>query len=925
MKKLLLLSIGILFAQFSFAQSGFILEGTLQDETKKPLLGATIALLSAEDSVLTAFAISKPDGQFSIKPIKVGNYVLNISFVGYSTIKRELSFNESTEKVTQLGIINLEPNQQMLNDIEVAGDRIPVLLDKDTITYDARAFKSRPDDAVEDLLKKLPGIEVERDGSIKAQGESVGKVLVDGKEFFGDNPQMATKNLPADAISKVQVYDKKSEFTEFSGVEDGQEQKTINLELKEDKKNGVFGDVMAGYGTDDRYKLKANVNSFNKSSQLSFIGNQNNINEQGFSFNDYINFMGGLQSMMSGGGGGFQINTGGVPINSGSLADGIMTSTAAGLNLNHDFSAKTKFSGSYLFSRIDNRVASEVDRTNFLQDGSEYLSNQNSLRETESYNHTLNFKLDHKISDRQKLQFKTTASFSDGDFQNEGGSTIFNTDNNLQNEASNRSKTEGNNYSADLSLNYQNKLSESGRTLNITGSTRLGDNTSEGELQTLTNIYGDSPQTIRVQQEQENGNQQNDYGLELGYTEPLGKNKYLKFNASHKNYKNEVEKSFYDLDESNGRIFNADLSTLYDRNYYYNKGGVSFNWNNDKNSFKLGLDYQQSELNGDILDQELTINQSFNRFLPNFRIRHEFSTGKSISLRYNTRLQEPTLEQLQPIVNNTNPLDIYQGNPNLSASYQHIGSLNLVLYDQFSFTSFFAFINATYTEDKIINSRTIDDQLRLITQPVNVDYDFNLTGSWSFSRPIKWIGTKFKVSQRLNYMNSLLYINNTEDEVNRWNQNLRFSVENINKEVIDIAAGLRLTYNQTKYAENDRLNQDFVNKTWFADLTINFGKKLVFTQTFDYQQYSQESFGNQPDVALWRGSLTYLFLKNNRGQLKLSGFDLLNQNTGINRNSSLNFIETERVTALGRFFMLGFTYKLSQFKRDNGIQIKFDQ
>ena len=917
----------VVMQQFAVSQSGFVLEGSLEDENKKPLLGATIALLSAQDSVLTAFAISKPNGTFSVKPIKAGDYILNISFVGYTTIKRNISFDANSEKVNNLGLLSLVPGDKMLAGIEVAGDRIPVLMDKDTITYDTKAFKSRPDDVVEDLLKKLPGIEVERDGSIKAQGENVSKVLVDGKEFFGDNPQMATKNLPADAISKIQVYDKKSEFTEFSGVEDGQEQKTINLQLKENKKNGIFGNIMAGYGTDERHKLKANVNSFNKNTQLSFVGNQNNINEQGFSFSDYINFMGGLQSMMSSGGGGFEmnINTVGVPINTGNLADGVMNNTAAGLNLNHDFNAKTKFSGSYLFSRIDNKIVSNTDRTNFLQNGDEYLSQENSLRETESYNHTLNFRLDYKISERQKLQFKTMASANNGKYQSEGESTIFNTDNNLQNEANNRSRTEGNRYNADFSLNYQNKLSKSGRTLNITANSRIGNNKNNGEVESLTSLFGDSPESLALRQEQENANQQTDYGLDISYTEPLGKNKYLKLNVSHKNYENEVEKSFYDIDENQDRIFNIDLSVLYNRNYYYNRGGISFNWNNDKNSLSAGLNYQQSELKGDILNQEIKINQSFNRVLPNFRIRHEFSSGKSIGLRYNTQLQEPSLEQLQPIINNTNPLDIYQGNPNLLASYQHTTKLNLLLYDQFSFTNFYAFISTVYTKDKIINARTIDEQLRLVTQPVNVDYDLNISGSWSFSRPIKWIGTKVNIRQSLTYANSLLFINNLEDEVNRWNQTVSFNLENIKKDIVDFAGGLRLTYNQTQYAENNKLNQDFVNKTWFADLTINIGKKLVFTQTLDYQQFSNESFGSQPDVALWKGSLTHLFLKNNRGQLKLTGFDLLNQNTGINRNASLNFIETERVTALGRFFMLGFTYKLSEFNRNKGFEIKMDR
>ncbi|MCF8295153.1 MAG: TonB-dependent receptor, partial [Bacteroidales bacterium] len=293
--------ISLLFVGLAFtvaAQQGAI-KGFIYDDKGSPLPYATTVLLNPSDSTLLYFGITNQQGLFEIKDINTGKYLLQASFLGFQSYYKELTIPVPSNN---LGIIILKPKMESLGAVNVEAERIPILIKKDTVEYNAGSFKTNPDAVAEDLLKKLPGVEVDRSGNIKAQGEDVQQVLVDGKEFFSSDPQVATKNLPADAISKVQVYDKKSDETELSGIDDGSYQKTLNIILKDGRKNAYFGDVSGGYAPSDKYQSNAKLYRFNKEYQFAALGMLNNVNRFGFSFKDYIDFNGGLQSMMSGGG-----------------------------------------------------------------------------------------------------------------------------------------------------------------------------------------------------------------------------------------------------------------------------------------------------------------------------------------------------------------------------------------------------------------------------------------------------------------------------------------------------------------------------------------------------------------------------------------------------------------------------------------------
>ncbi|MCP3931430.1 MAG: TonB-dependent receptor [Bacteroidetes bacterium] len=929
-----ILSLTVIFflAGFSvFGQGNRIsIIGTVLDTTESALTGATVLLLQAEDSVLTSFAITDQKGEFLIKKVHKGDYLLQISYLGYQNYFESLPVLPENGDVN-MGVIHLQPQTALLDAVIVEAEHTPMMIKKDTIEYNAVAFKTIPNAPVEDLLKKLPGVEVGRDGSIRAQGQNVGQVLVDGKEFFGKDPTIATKNLPADAVDKVQVFDKKTEMEEFSGIDDGRREQTINLKLKEDKKKGYFGNVTGGYGDMGRYEGKANINRFSKKMQLSGIGMLNNTNQQGFSINDYINLMGGIQNMMSGGGGAMKIslNTAdmGLPINNG-LSNGFVTSAAGGLNLNYDLGKNTELSTSYFYSGIQNDIEREVFRQSLLGE-ERFSAEEEGTQYSKNNNHRLNFKLNHKIDSFQNITLRSNIGMNDGLSENSTGSSTFNTENVLENSNQRDYNSEGDNLNFDANLTYRRKFNKRGRTFSANVNFGKQANDRYGNLYSENAFYSSGSflsDTIRQRQAFEN--RQMDYGARFSFSEPLGKRKYLEFNYSRQNYSNELVKDFFDIFTYpvSGDYLNHELSQHYNRDYIYDRGGLNFKLNRKKFNLTTGLSVQNSQLDGEIFSKELTINKSYTHFLPSFNGNYDFAPTRNLSFYYRTFVQEPSLEQLQPIVDNSDPLNVYIGNPELRPEYHHNMNLHFMSFDQFTFTNIFGSLDANYTTNKITNATTIDSLFRQSIQPINVDKDFRLSGFLSFGTPLKFIKSKINITTNLMYNRGILYVNNLENNADRYITSIDVNLENRKKkDIIDVIAGVKLARNSTHYSISDEQDQRFLSQLYYADITLNLGKTWTIGSTFDYTIYKGETFGNPQEVAIWNASLSRYILKDRRGQLKLSAVDLLNQNIGINRSSNLNYIQDERIRSLGRYFLLSFTYSLSGFGEEEMGGIKITQ
>ena len=911
---LLLLAPGVVL----HAQSSFSIAGMVADSAGAPLAGATVMLMEQADSMLVAFGITENNGAFSIPKTKKGDYLLQITYVGYQMHNQSLPLTNDLD----LGQIRLEPRSTLLNEVLVKGEHIPIAIRNDTIEYNAAAFQVEPNAPVEDLLKKLPGMEVDRAGNIKAQGEQVNKVLVDGKEFFGNDPKIATKNLPADIVDKVQVFDKKSEMAEFSGIEDGREDKTINLALKEDKKQGYFGNVSAGCGTDDRYQGKASINRFSRTMQLSALGMLNNVNEQGFSLNDYLNFMGGMQNRLAGGGS-FRItldgDQAGIPLDFNQRS-GITTTSAGGLHANVELNDKTELNASYFYNGIGNDLQRDVYRENLLDTGS-FPTTENTDQQSRNTNHRLNATLRHEIDSTQRLIVHGGLGFNDAFLENYRFSQTLGSEGVLKNTGLGHFRSEGSNLKGDLNGTYLKRFRKAGRvfTSNLNFGSTQNDNT--GTLYSENVFQLDTPDgfTDTLQQRQLSANDQLDYGGRFSYTEPVGKGKYLEANYSHQNFSNELVKDFYDITPAE-EIFNSSLSRHYTRDYNYDRGGLNFRYNRKDLNLTLGAGLQHSRLKGELVDQGIPIKKTFTNFVPSFRCNYEFSSTRHLEFDYETTVREPSLEQLQPIVDNSDPLSTYTGNPELRPEYSHSIGTRFMSFDPFSNTNIFANLEARYTRDRITNIQTIDALFRQHISPVNVDWDWEGSGYFSFGTALRFIKSRISFDADARYNRSQVFVNALSNISDRWSGRLGLSLENSKKKWLDAVVGVQWGFNTTRLSRSEALNQDFFEQTVYADVTIKPTKNWTIDQSVDFTAYQGDAFANTTLGPIWRASITRRLWKN-KLELKLSAFDLLNLNTGISRSSQLNYLQEERVNALGRYVMLTVTYALSGFGSEGGMQV----
>ncbi len=924
MKKLFLLFLLIVSLPI-FAQK-ITLKGTVKDSASNPLQYATVMLLSVKDSSLVNFGRTNHTGYFELKNINPANYIFKITYVGHQPFLKLIVPEDAIS--VDLGIIKMQPISKELAEITIKAEKAPVTIKGDTVEFNAGSFKVKQNGVVEDLLKKLPGVEVDKEGNIKAQGETVRRVTVDGKEFFGRDPKMATKNLPADAIDKVQVYDKRSDQADFTGIDDGQRQKNINLTLKEDRKKGAFGNITAGVGLDERFAGKANVNRFNKDKQLSFLGMGNNVNQQGFSMEDYMNFTGDLARMMSGRGGQIRLeindNDGSLPLNFGQKPTGFMKNWAGGMNFNNPITKKAEINGSYFYNNLAQIQESTTNRENFLPSGSSYLASQKSTQNNHNDNNRFNFTLDKKIDSLNSLKLTSYFNYNKTQANVFSNSESLTDKNILQNSGVRDYTGNGEGLGVNSNLLFRHKFHKKGRTFSSNLSFGLNNNNSNGNL-TATNKYyqnGTLRLTDNILQSNNNTSDRMNYGVNASFTEPLGKRKYLEFNYAFSKNDYKSDAIVNDV-KDNISTYNKLLSNKFESYFSYNRLGTNIRFNQKKYNFSTGLSVQNAHLEGKLLLLDNKISKNFQNILPNMHFNYDFQQTQHLRIDYETNFQEPSINQLAPITDNRNPLNIYVGNPDLKPEYSHRISTNFMSFNQLAFTSFFSSINFTYTTNKINDAQQISELLVRTSQPINVKDDYALNGDISYGFRIKPIKLRVEISENLMHNRGINFINNQENRTKglRANTRLRLSYQSDN---FDISTETKIGYNQTQYSVNPEMNQNYFNNIYSTDLNWTIHKNLVFSSDFDYTTYTGLANGYNQKIPLWGASLSTYFLKNRKGELKVSVNDLLNRNTGISRVAQLNYVQDERITTLGRYFLLSFTYSLKGFnssKNSGGVRV----
>lgn len=934
MRKIYPLLVLLLLTPFAvFAQKNGTVKGQVYDTiARQPVAAATITVLEKKDSSLVSFTMTGNDGRFEIKGLSNGSYRLLITHVNYHNSNRYFSVSDSM-KSADMGSLVLNDKAKVLEEVVLAAEAPPVTLIADTIQYNAGSFKVQPNANVEDLLKKLPGVKVEKDGTIKAQGEKVQKVLVDGKEFFGNDPKIATKNLPADAVDKVQVYDKQSDQAQLTGFEDGNYEKTINLKLKKDKKKGAFGKVMAGAGTNDRYEGKFNVNSFKGARQLSAIGMGNNDNSEGFSFLDILNFTGELARMQKGGGGNINITitdqqASAMGANTGGANSGITTAWGGGLNYNNIIGSKLDLQSNYFYNRMNPKKESHKQRQYILPGTSYY--NENAYTDNLNNNHRVNLNLLWQVDSMNSIRFVPSFSYQRTNNKSNTDYQTLSAAKSLTNEGFSNTLSNNEGYTFQNEITWRKKFARRGRTFSLFLQTSLNNSNGDGSLYSVTGFYDPNGNLLN----RDTLNQRNDissdlkgYNLRAVYTEPIWKRSLLEFSVSNTNSRNNSEKTTYDYNKGNGKYdqLNNLLSNDFSNTYGYTNAGIRFRTQKKKYNYSFGAAWQKADLEGTIISgtKDSVISKTFRNILPNARFQYNFSRFKSFSLTYNTSTSQPTMQQLQPVPDNSIPLNIKEGNPDLKQEFLHLVQAHLNMISPYKNRNLFLFLTMQAVKNKIVNY----DSINLLngvrkSKPVNVNGVYNLNTNISYSRPVKFLKGTVEIGTSGGYNRNKQLINdiNGNAQLNTIRTvsagpDIRFDINPTDKLNLGIGGGIN--YNKTKYSVQSLTPAEYFSQEYNASADWQLPKGFFFSTDFNYTINSQRAAGYNLRVPLWNASISKQVLKFNRGELKFSARDLLNKNVGISRNTNNNYIEDSRVLTLRRFFLLSFTYSLSKVGLNN--------
>lgn len=900
--------ITLLFLWSQGIASQHSIKGIVIDEEGSPLISATAVLLTKVDSTLVEFSMTNNSGQFLFRGIEKGDYLLQITYVGYNNYLANPEFKWS-DKETILSPIILSISNEVLQEITIKAEHIPMGIRGDTLSYNAAAFKTRPNATVEELLKKLPGIEVDRDGSIKAQGKEVENVLVDGKEFFGTDHRIATQNLEAEAIDKVEVYDKKSEIAEFTGVDDGKEEKTINLKLKEDHKKGGFGNASLDGGNNQRYNTKLNYFNFTPAMQSSIIISGNNLNEQTFSFNEQMSFLGGMGAMLDNG----PIQISGNRSNS----DGINNALTSGLNLNYDFNPKLSFNSHYLFRYNDGIFEAENEALNF-NDTRTFQSSESINQNTLDNTHGINSKVEYKPNPFFNLTSRNNFSWN---YSNNGNITTqeYFDDNGGIGNALSEQLLKLKTYQIQSNNLFKSKFKKDGRSLisriNIINNERIN-------MDSVYNYNFFGPEAMIIHQEQIEKNKNTNLNVSSAFSEVFAKNWVLSLSYSYNYLKNDPLRNFFDFVDGQ-KIINNELSSGFNNQNNVHNTSLSFKRNTKRLKLGFGAGYQYNTITGNLIGSDETFGNKSTYLLPNASLEYSHTGSRSFRMYYNTDINLPSLRQLTPIPDNTNPNALYLGNPELMPEYNHSLETNFNYFDQFNSVSFYGFVRYENVQNKIVNKIEQDEFLFRSISPVNSDFFHRITLYSSFSSPIRKLGIDIRLSGNTNYNFYESFINNALSNVEEQNYSLRMSIANRKTSKFLIETGTRIEYNIRKYEQFENFNQAYNNIDYFLETAVYLPKNFTINYSANYNTYSNAAFASPTNFLIMNSSIEKL-LWNDKFTLSLRVKDMLNNNIGYRRNTTAFSLQEENFNALGRTFLIGLTYKIGKSKGAAGSVIMIE-
>lgn len=945
MRKLLLIFDSLILTTALHAQvRGLVIDSS----AKKPLDRIVVGMVIKSNPSDTIYTFTNEKGLFSFDHVPSSNFSVTIRILGYHPVSKFVPVSKQ-EKSIDIGAFLLAPLAKTLNEVVVEAPAITIK--EDTVEYNASSFKVKENAVVEDLLKKMPGISVDKDGNVTAQGKTVTRVKVNGKDFFGGDVKTATRELPANIVDKIQVIDDYGDQATVSGIKEGDADKVLNIQIKKDKNKGFFGRATAGVGTSERYQASFNGNYFNNNRQISMVANSNNTNASLFDFGGGGNRgatsmirtgmkamadMGGMssaQNLMQSGIGGFNFGNN----------SGITSTNAVGMNYRDQWNPRISVYGSYSYSHKNTDQQQNTSAQNFYESSS-FINNQDANGLTKGDSHRATFNMEYQVDSFNYLKISPAFSSNGSTANNQSAFVYSKTDGTKTSDGNNYNITGSKAPNVSASILYNHKFRKRGR--NFSASITYG-NSESNSTQDITNLSyqytspGAGPRNTFQYIDQENNNY--NYGVRLTYSEPLNKYRSLDLTLSHNlNYARNNKQTFNVDSMTKVRTLNNFLSNDYENDYYNDRFGISLRTTKKKMNYTLGLTMQPVTLKGNSVTKDSSFGTvtRFNIF-PIARMSYNFTKTKGINANYSGNATQPTFSQLQPVVDLSNPQAVSAGNPDLKPSLNHNVNLS---YNNFNFISGkVIFTNLTFS---MIRNQIVNKTARLgnagtsISIPENVNGYYNVLGFYAYSRPYK--NRKYVITMNgsanfnhnisltdsvsLQGANLIQNLNKQKIIGQNWILSQSVNFEFNYKEWLELGTGISYAINDNHYKGADGNNlSSFQNTssnawTFSSNINVDLTKTLVLKYDFDYTINSGLSNYVSKNPAIMNASLEKQLFKKKNGIIRFAAYDLFKQNSNISRSVSANSIIDSRANRLTRYFMLTFTYRLQKFAGAQGLR-----
>lgn len=912
MKEYLRYLIPVLFVFASaIAVDAATVSGRVKDSLGEPLVEATVKLLSARDSSFVKGTTADARGRYALAGVNPGKYIVQCTYIGYNTACANVTVGNENVRVKP---VVLEESSVMLGETTVVGVKTQIKVMEDTVEFNADSYKTQPNAVVEDLLKRLPGVEVDSDGKITANGKEVTKILVDGKEFFSDDPKVASKNLPVDMVDKLQVVDRKSDLARLTGVDDGEEETVINLTVKKGMKNGWFGTVEAGYGTDDRYKATFNVNRFWNDNQITFLGNANNINELGFTDGN------GQRFRRFGG------------------DNGINSSQSFGVNFNIGKKDRLRVGGDVMYSHSDKDTRQKQERQYLFADSTSFAQTGKIARD-KGHNFRGDFRVKWEMDSFNVLEFRPRFSVNINDSESVDSTLTLAGNNDKVNRSFNLGGSEGNSFELGGELVYNHKFrSRPGRSYSLQMRYNLS-NVNEDQNSYAFNQFFLLDSISVLDQYTDNHTWSNQVSARATWTEPLGDSKngrFLTFSYNVEYKWNNADRLVYDhpavlingmaeVDYSQ-QLFNDTQSNSFRNDFFNQQMRIGFKQVRPTYTVDVGAALIPSmSRSRDLINSNRDIPTRWVwNYAPYLRYRYKLGKNRSVNVNYQGRTSAPTMTQLQPVADTSDPLRIVVGNPNLDPTFTHNIRARFQDFNPEAQRSIMAMANVQVAQNSIISRTSFNSETGgQVTTYTNVNGVWNARAMGMISFPFRNKSWQFSNNVFTSYSSTVGYNNNLRNRSGSLMVGESFSIafrpDNVELE-------LRPYYNlqSTRNSVQTGSNRDVhtyggrFDGTYYTPFGLSLNTDVSFAATQGY------SAGYDTRQWLWNAQLSYQFLRGKNATVAVKVYDLLQQKTNVRRTVTANYIDDIDYNSLTRYFMVTFSYKFNTFGKGGTPENKND-